>query len=365
MPDEHVLDLAPRLRDQVQVADAGPRGSPGSVTSRRSSLEAVLDPARVERAGALLDQRLERPAGLVAPAADLGALFGRQAGDRAQDGRSAPPCGRGSGPAAPPPARASWPPAPRARPPRRAARGARPRGRCRRSGGSAMVGRQSMNRGFVQAERRGHGDVERLGPAAGERHVAPLVACSTRRPGKPGPLGAEREQHRPAAAERRRSGRPAPGTRAIGPPPRRARPAPGPGRAGDRHAEHGTHRGPHRLGAERVGRPRAQHHACGAERERGAHHRADVAGIADVVQVDRRRLPPRLAISAGSAQRWRQTPITRDPEPSEPADARARAVAGTSSTSGEQHVQRRVGRAERARRRRRRSRAERRAAAPR
>ena len=63
--DEDVLELAPGGGDQVQVADRH-GGSPGSVTSRRSSRRRCSSSARLERRGALLDQRLERPPGLVA-----------------------------------------------------------------------------------------------------------------------------------------------------------------------------------------------------------------------------------------------------------------------------------------------------------
>ena len=76
-------------------------GSPGSVTSTASSRRRCSSSLRLERRGALLDQRLERPPGLVAALADRarrcsGASSGSSAGSA-----SARPCGPGSGRAAP------------------------------------------------------------------------------------------------------------------------------------------------------------------------------------------------------------------------------------------------------------------------
>ena len=62
--DEHVLDLAPGLRDQMQAADRG-AGSAG-----QRDVDPVVDQPRVElgsreRRAALIDRLLERLAGLV------------------------------------------------------------------------------------------------------------------------------------------------------------------------------------------------------------------------------------------------------------------------------------------------------------
>jgi hypothetical protein len=82
-PDEDVLDLAPRLRQQVQAA--GRRQRRGG----QRHVDPVAHELRVELGGrelavARLDQRLQRLARLVGGLADRAALLGRQLRDAAQ-----------------------------------------------------------------------------------------------------------------------------------------------------------------------------------------------------------------------------------------------------------------------------------------
>ena len=84
--EEDVLDLAPGLGDEVQSADRL-----GRLAGERD-VDPVAGEARVELAGlelarALLDELLERLAGLVGGAPDGAALLGRQLGDAAQQVR--------------------------------------------------------------------------------------------------------------------------------------------------------------------------------------------------------------------------------------------------------------------------------------
>src|SRR3954451_9199788 len=84
--EEHLLDLAPRLRDEVQAAHRLRR------LARERDVDAVLGELRVELRclellGALLDERLERLARLVGGAADGAALLGRQLGDASEQVR--------------------------------------------------------------------------------------------------------------------------------------------------------------------------------------------------------------------------------------------------------------------------------------
>src|SRR3954454_2140401 len=84
--EEHVLDLAPRLRDEVEAADRLGR------LARERDVDAVLRQLRIELRclellGALLDELLERLARLVGGAADGAALLGRELCDAAQEVR--------------------------------------------------------------------------------------------------------------------------------------------------------------------------------------------------------------------------------------------------------------------------------------
>src|SRR3954468_20235026 len=82
--EEDVLDLAPRLRDEVQAADRLRR------LARERDVDAVLREPRVELLGlellrALLDELLEPLARLVGRLADGAALLGRELGDAAEE----------------------------------------------------------------------------------------------------------------------------------------------------------------------------------------------------------------------------------------------------------------------------------------
>ena len=78
------------------------------------------------------------------------------------------------------------------------------------------------------------------------------------------------------------------------------------------HVEDRAHAGAHRLGSERIGGARTEGHTRGAERLRGAQHRADVAGVADTMEVDAngagRRRGPTLLVDG---QRPRSRPELR------------------------------------------------------
>ncbi len=82
--DHHVLDLAGRAGDQVQVPGRG-RGRPGQGDVDPILGEAALELGRVEVGGAGLEQRLERLAGAVGAASDRPPLLLGEARDPAQD----------------------------------------------------------------------------------------------------------------------------------------------------------------------------------------------------------------------------------------------------------------------------------------
>ena len=74
----------------------------------------------------------------------------------------------------------------------------------------------------------------------------------------------------------------------------------------ERHREQRAHRGPHRLVAVGIGRPRAERDAAGPEGERRAQHRPDVAGVVDAPQRDAQRADrrgrPALAVDRERAR---------------------------------------------------------------
>ena len=76
--------------------------------------------------------------------------------------------------------------------------------------------------------------------------------------------------------------------------------------ARERDGEQRAHRRPHGLVAVGIGRARAERDAAGPERERGAQHRADVAGVVDAPQRDAqrpdRRGRPALAVDRERAR---------------------------------------------------------------
>ena len=166
---------------------SGRGGSPGSVTSMRSS--ASRGRARRPRARAVrsLEQRLERRAHLVRRLADRAALLRRQLADRAQHLRSARPCGRGS-------ARA----APRARAVDAGGDDRRPRPRLARAGPRLRHGRPSYCASVVQRDRGRHGHVERLGAVGAQRDPGACVGRA-RAARRAGPRARRRGRARPAA----------------------------------------------------------------------------------------------------------------------------------------------------------------------
>ena len=136
---------------------------------------------------------------------------------------------------------------------------------------------------FVEADRRRHRGVERLRRGSGCGPPRRTRRATSGR--QPFALGADHERHVAACSSS------ASGAARRAPP---ARPC-GPGSsstlddAHDRHGEDRAHRGAHRLGAVRIRRARAERDAAGAERERRAQHRADVARVVDAPQRDAHR----------------------------------------------------------------------------
>ena len=125
--------------------------------------------------------------------------------------------------------------------------------------------------------------------------------CGEHRVGQPLALGADHERDRRRASSSA-SGTPSRGTSADAPAGQLRDRA----HARERDREQRAHRRPHRLVAVRIGRARAERDAAGAERERRAQHRADVAGIVDAPQRDAqrpgRRGRPALAVDGERAR---------------------------------------------------------------
>ena len=186
-PDEDVLDLAPRARDQVQVPGAD-RRAPGEGHVERAGREALSSSAPSSSAAPGLERLLDGRARLVGGLADGAALVGRQLADAPQDPRSARTCARAGAPAGP-----------RAR--RRSAAAAIASSASARSFAilSVMALRRApRRRPKISAEgdgRRG-GDVERLGAAGPERDRPPRRADGQHDLGQAVALGAEAERER-------------------------------------------------------------------------------------------------------------------------------------------------------------------------
>ena len=128
-------------------------------------------------------------------------------------------------------------------------------------------------------------------------------ARSAGRPSRSAPTSSVSSLARPRA-EPSRSASGAPATSAM----RCARQlADGPRRARERHGEDRAHARAHRLRRVRVRAAGPERDAGGAERVRGAQHRADVAGVADAVQVHAQRTR-RARPSAARRRRSRACP---------------------------------------------------------
>ena len=215
------------------------------------------------------------------------ALLRRELRRRRAAGSAARPCGRG---------RRSAPP--RARPCRRPPRSppalapAAPR-----SARSCARHPSRLRRAPIVAAIAALSDSERIGMWAVSSHAASTSAR------QPLALGADHQRHRPRRRARRAAGRRAPPARPCG----RAAP-PTSRHAHDRHGEDRAHRRAHRLGAVRVGGAGPERDAAGAERERRAQHRADVARVVDAPQRDAHRARRAPAPSAAGRPRARACP---------------------------------------------------------
>ena len=256
--------------------------------------------ARARRAasslGARRDQRLERLARLVGRLADGAALRGLELGDAAQHLRQLG--------LAPEVAHAQLLELPRCRGGRRRSP---PRPRARsccdpldHDAGTLSMSRPSAGH-LVQRHRRRHRGVQRLAPRSGSaRTRRTRASTSSGSPSRSAPTSSV--QRRAAARSGPRSGSPAPAHERD-----RARPA---ARASavdarERDGEDRAHARAHRLRAVGVGAAGPERDARGAEGLRGAQHRADVAGVADAVQVHAQRprgRAPALLVDADHAR---------------------------------------------------------------
>ena len=202
----------------------GSSGSPGSVTSIALLAAGAPRARRLPSVvGALVDQRLERPPGLVAALADRGPLL-RAAGSASSAGSaSARPCGRGSAPAAPRPARARSPRA-RARSASSARRvealerlpGLDVRGLSHRAGDSLWT---ALRTGRGSRSSRRSATRRRPGRAARGR---PRRRPRRRPAGRPARSAPSTNSDRAVEVERRAAARPAPGTSATARPAERS-----------------------------------------------------------------------------------------------------------------------------------------------
>ena len=291
---------------------AGRGGAPGQGHVDPVARQPLLQLAGVELGRAPLEQRFERLAGPVGAAADRPALPRRAARRCRAGSSSARPCGRGSGPAAPRARRC--PGRPRSPPP--------PRPRSLRSAQAhSAVSRMAGDDIRCAGDRSRGGDVERLGgrrAAAGSSPAASQLGQHLRRQALA--LGAEAERRgavqrvEPRAAvgdqrDPRRAASPRPGrAAAAGRRSSPCSPAPPSGRSGSAQSGPSTTVPPSR--------------ACG-----GADDRADVAGVADAVQVDagrRRLLRPATAARPRSPECPSRAPRPRPAAPARPPRRRGR-----------------------------------------
>ena len=305
----------PRARGASSSAGAGGRrraGSPGRVTSIASSRRRSSSSPRAERCRSA---RRSAPRAPGAPRCrclpSRGALLLRQGRDRAQDLRQLRLAPQVADPQLLELLGRASPRAPRARLPPPGGRVA-PSPAGGRAARQASVGRQSMQTmAFVQAEGRRHRDVERVGPSGDRDRGRPRRRRPRARRAGPARSAPSTNNGAPAARQlpQRRC-----------PPRGRARHRPPAGRSAPRARSRGPRAGRRSRPcwpappSGRTDRPSAgSARPSGAERLRRAQDRADVAGIGDVVQVER---PASLDGGLGARARpARQTPITRDPAP--------------------------------------------------
>ena len=269
---------------------AGSAGVPGSVTSTTSAASLDSSSSASSSARARVDRRLQRLARLVGALADRTALLGRELADVAQQVRRARLYGRGSARAPLRARRLRW----RRRPP------PPPRRAMRRSGRRCSWAADPSGE-LVEGHGRRHGGVQRVG--VGDRDVGDVVAG-----GDDVATAALRARRRRRASARRRPAARA-AARLRG---RRARPA-GPGSSPMlRTRATGTENSAPidartALWPYGSALPGPSATRDGAERQRGADDRADVAGVADAPQRDAPR-PDRRATSAAGRRRSRACP---------------------------------------------------------
>ena len=173
-----------------------------------------------------------------------------------------------------------------------------------------------------RADRSRGGDVERLGTARRAAGSSPATSqAASTSAGSPSRSAPRQSVAAPASAS---SPSPPWATSAA----RGAGVSPIPARA-ERLGEDRAHARPHRLRREGVGAAGAEHDRAAEQRVRGAHDRADVAGVADPVQVDAGRAAaprpsaaarPRSPGSPSRASRPRRAARARPPRrPAPPA----------------------------------------------
>ena len=257
---------------------AGCGGSPGSVTSMRSSARRLVELRGLELGRALAEQRLERRLHLVGRPCRP-ARAARAAARRSSAASwSARTCGPGSARAAP---------------------------RARRLSPAAAMAASASLRIWVRSV--SHGRPSYLPTRRGPRVAAIATFSESGRPHGDRATGrAPAPPGRPAALRRR--GTSTTGGVGLDVIAARARPSRVEGelvaielverRAGRRAGEDRAHARPHRLGRVRVGAARPEDHRAVGQRVRGADDRPDVAGVLHAVEVDaagRRRARPSAA----------------------------------------------------------------------